>query len=71
MGTCAAQKQKNVSNDGELSETMFKVRMSHDSQAILREKTNQKGSFNPFKNPIVNRRIKEIPVQSNNCSLLE
>ncbi|CAD8158621.1 unnamed protein product [Paramecium octaurelia] len=71
MGTCAAQKQKRIQNDGELSETMLKVRMSNDSQAVLREKTKQKGSFNPFKNPIVSRRIKEIPAQSINCSLIE
>ncbi|CAD8090776.1 unnamed protein product [Paramecium primaurelia] len=65
MGTCAAQKQKRSTNDGQLQQVVAQVRLSQDCNIILKQRASQSSHLNPYKNPILNRRLKEIPTSPN------
>ncbi|CAD8128625.1 unnamed protein product [Paramecium sonneborni] len=65
MGNCAAQKQKKSRNDGELQQVVAQVRLSQDCTLILQQRASQSSHLNPFKNPILSRRLKEIPSSPN------
>ncbi|CAD8105508.1 unnamed protein product [Paramecium sonneborni] len=64
MGMCAAQKQQKTTNDGDLQKVVAQVRLSQDCESILKQRASQSSHLNPFKNPILSRRLKEIPVSS-------
>lgn len=57
MGICAARNLRKQTIKGELQETMLKARLSHDNHSVLKEKIDQNGTLNPFKNPIISRRF--------------
>ncbi|CAD8169110.1 unnamed protein product [Paramecium octaurelia] len=65
MGTCASQKQKKSRNNGELQQVVAQVRLSQDCSVILKQRASQSSYLNPFKNPILSRRLKEIPPSPN------
>ncbi|CAD8090297.1 unnamed protein product [Paramecium primaurelia] len=65
MGTCAAQKQKKQRHDGELQQVVAQVRLSQDCSVILKQRASQSSHLNPFKNPILSRRLKELPASPN------
>ncbi|CAD8098661.1 unnamed protein product [Paramecium primaurelia] len=54
-------------NNGQLKQIMAKAKKSEDIAIILQETTDIYTIFNPYKNPILNRRLREqsTPTQSN------
>ncbi|CAD8105506.1 unnamed protein product [Paramecium sonneborni] len=64
MGVCHGSTK---SNNGQLKQVMAKVRQSQDIEIILKETTETYNTYNPYKNPILNRRLREqsTPTQSN------
>ncbi|CAD8178460.1 unnamed protein product [Paramecium pentaurelia] len=71
MGICAASKQKKTSNDGELQLVVAQVRLSQDCESILKKRASQSSHLNPFKNPILSRRLKEIPTSPQPITQIE
>ncbi|CAD8110370.1 unnamed protein product [Paramecium sonneborni] len=61
MGMCAASKQQKPAHGGDLQKVVAQVRLSQDCESILKQRASQSSHLNPFKNPILSRRLKEIP----------
>lgn len=62
MGTCSMMQKKKTqktTQSGEITIMMAKVRGSVDIEYILNKKSNENKMYNPFKNPILNRRLRD------------
>ncbi|CAD8183909.1 unnamed protein product (macronuclear) [Paramecium tetraurelia] len=64
MGICHGSTKN---NNGQLKQVMAKVRKSQDIDIILKETTETYTTYNPYMNPILNRRLREqsTPTYSN------
>ena len=66
MGICASQNKAKPRKSGELENVVAQVRVSRDCDTILQMRAGESSNLNPFKNPILIKRIKEINVASPN-----
>ncbi|CAD8180485.1 unnamed protein product [Paramecium octaurelia] len=61
MGICHGSAK---SNNGQLKQVMAKAKKSQDIEVILKETTDVYTTFNPYNNPILNRRLREQNTQT-------
>lgn len=61
MGQCHSSKKEksNLTNSGDLERVVAQIKLTNDIETILQERAGQVKMYNPFKNPILNRRLRE------------
>ncbi|CAD8158648.1 unnamed protein product [Paramecium pentaurelia] len=63
MGICKSKSKSSidVQYQGSFAQIINKGSEKNDIEAFIREKTQSQDLFNPYRNPILNRRLRQTP----------